>query len=91
MGLLLLLPFFREIPVFHANIVDPDKTSHSEVSNLGLHCLPLSLFCDARAKLVKKRIGLQKSKTEVTKVVSLTNNGDQISKVYSFLSSLYPC
>ena len=31
----LLLPFFTEIHVLYAHKVDPDKTSHSEVSDPG--------------------------------------------------------
>ena len=30
---------FTKIPVFNANIVDPEQ-----LSDLGLHCLPMSLF-----------------------------------------------
>ena len=39
----LLTPCFIEIPVFNANNVDPDQTPRSEASDLGLHCLPMSL------------------------------------------------
>ena len=47
---LLLLPYFIEIPVFYANSVDPYQTprSPSVASDLGLHCLPMSLLWDAR-------------------------------------------
>ena len=37
-------PCFTEIPVFNANSVDPDQTPHSAASDLGLHCLPMSLL-----------------------------------------------
>ena len=37
-----------EIPIFHANSVDPDQTPHSAASDLGLHCLSVSLLRDAR-------------------------------------------
>ena len=40
----LLIPSFIEIPVFHANSVDPDQTPRSAASDLGLHCLPMSLL-----------------------------------------------
>ena len=50
--LLVLLSFIIEIPVFNANSVEPDQTPHSVVSDLGLHCLPMSLFGDARHKWV---------------------------------------
>ena len=39
--------------VFNANSVDPDQMPHSAVSDLGLHCLPLSLLWDTRYKWVK--------------------------------------
>ena len=35
-GYFLYYYLFREISVFHANIVDPDQTSHSAASDLGL-------------------------------------------------------
>ena len=43
-----LLLCFTEIPVFHANRVDPDQTPPSAASDLGLHCLPMSHLWDAR-------------------------------------------
>ena len=43
---------FIEIPVFNANSVDPDQTPRSVASDLGLHCLPMSLLWDARLKWV---------------------------------------
>ena len=51
--LFLVLPRFIEFPVFNANSVDPDQTPQSAASDLGLHCLPMSLLWDARHKLVK--------------------------------------
>ena len=48
----LLLPYFIEIPVFNANSVDPDQMLCSAMSDLGLHCLPMSLVWDARLKWV---------------------------------------
>ena len=32
----------------YANSVDPDQTPSSAASDQGLHCLPMSLFWDAR-------------------------------------------
>ena len=52
-GQLSLLPCFIEIPVFNANIVDPDQMPHSAASDLGLHCLTMSLLRDARHNWVK--------------------------------------
>ena len=37
----------------NANSVDPDQTLHSMASDLGLHCLPLSLLWDAGHDRVK--------------------------------------
>ena len=36
--------YFIEIPVFNANSVDPDQMPLSAVSDLGLHCLPVTFF-----------------------------------------------
>ena len=36
-----------EIPVSTANSVDPDQTPRSAASDLGLHCLPISLLWEA--------------------------------------------
>ena len=44
---------FVEIVVFNANIVDLDQTPRSAASDLGLHCLPMSLLLDAMNKWVK--------------------------------------
>ena len=46
-GYLNLLPCFIEIPEFNANSVDPDQTPRSAASDLGVHCLPMSLLWDA--------------------------------------------
>ena len=51
-SLLLHVPCFIEIPVFNANSVDPDQMPHSMASDLGLHCLPMSLLWEARHKCV---------------------------------------
>ena len=39
--------------IFDANNVDPDQTPRSAVSDLGQHCLPLSLLWDTRYKWIK--------------------------------------
>ena len=44
---LLTCTMFKEIRVLNANSVDPDQTPHSaasDLSDLGLHCSPMSLF-----------------------------------------------
>ena len=53
-GWLLYLPCFIEIPVFNANSVHPDQTPRSAASDLGLHCLPMSLLLGVRHKWVKR-------------------------------------
>ena len=52
--LVLLLSCFVEIPEFNANSVDPDQTLHFVVSDLSLHCLPMSLLWEARHEWVKE-------------------------------------
>ena len=39
-----------EIPVSIAKSGDPDQMQHSATSDLGLHCLPMSIYWDARHK-----------------------------------------
>ena len=46
--------FYKKNPVFNANIVDPDQTPHSAASDLGLHCLPMSVLWNAMHKWVKE-------------------------------------
>ena len=43
---------FLVIPVVNAYSVDPDQTPRSAASDLGLHCLYMSLWWDARLKWV---------------------------------------
>ena len=43
-----LLSCFVEISELYANSVGPDLTPHSVASDLGLHCLPMSLLWDTR-------------------------------------------
>ena len=50
--------YFIEIPVIYANSVGPDQTPRSVASDLGLHCLPMSLLWDARHKLVNSGVVL---------------------------------
>ena len=38
------------VPFLNANSVDSDQMPHSAASDLGLHCLPISLLWDARHK-----------------------------------------
>ena len=39
--------------VFFANSEDPDQTPHSAASDLGLHCLPITLLGVSRIQWVK--------------------------------------
>ena len=48
----LLLSSFVEISELNANGVDPNQTPRSAASDLGLHCLPMSLLWDAGLKWV---------------------------------------
>ena len=45
-----MIPCFIEIPLFNANSVDPNQTPRSAASDLGLHCLPMSILWDDRHK-----------------------------------------
>ena len=49
--LLFIITGFIEILVYNANRVDPDQMPHSVASDLGLYCLSMSLFGDARHTL----------------------------------------
>ena len=51
-GLVVLLTCSIEIPLLNANSVDPDQTPRSVESDLGLHCLPMSLIWDIWHKWV---------------------------------------
>ena len=44
---------FHLFPNFKANSEDPDQTPHYGVSDLDLHCLPMSHKKDARLKWVR--------------------------------------
>ena len=46
----ILLLCFVAIPVFNTNSVDHDQRLCFAVSDLGLHCLPMSLLCHSRHK-----------------------------------------
>ena len=52
-----LVSFYRycfiEIPVSNANSVDPDQTLCLVTSELGLHCLPSTLFGVSRLKWIE--------------------------------------
>ena len=52
-GYILLLSWFIEISELNANILDTGQRSHSAASDLGLHCLPMSILWDAKLKWVK--------------------------------------
>ena len=52
--LVLSLLYFIEIPVSNANSMDSDQTPRYAASDLGLHCLPVSLLWNARHKWVNQ-------------------------------------
>ena len=39
-----MITMFYSNTCSNANSVDPDQTPHSVASDLGLHCLPMSIF-----------------------------------------------
>ena len=49
---------FIEIYVVYANSEGPGQTPHSAASDLGLHCLPISLLWGVRHKLVNSGVVL---------------------------------
>ena len=49
--LVILLLCCIEIPVVNANSVDTDQMPCSAVSDLGLHCLPITLFVGLQTKI----------------------------------------
>ena len=48
-----ILTIIIELIVLNTNSTDPDQTPRSAASDLGLHCLPMSVLWDARHKWVK--------------------------------------
>ena len=50
----LSLPCFIEIHVFNSNNVDPGQMPCSAVSDLGLHCLLMSLLWKAKVKTASR-------------------------------------
>ena len=44
-----MLSYSIAIPLLNANSEDPDQTPRSAATDLGLHCLPLSLLWDANS------------------------------------------
>ena len=55
--LVFIIIIFIEILVFNVNSVDPDQTPRSTASDLGLHCLTMSLLWDAKLKWVNSISG----------------------------------
>ena len=51
-GYIYYLSWFKEVSKLNANIVDTDQRSHSVASDLGLHCLPMSILSVAKLKLI---------------------------------------
>ena len=50
---ILLSSWFIEITELNASFVETGQRSHSAASDLGLHCLPMSILWDAKHKWVK--------------------------------------
>ena len=68
-GLFLVLSCIIEISVLCAKTVDTDQTPHLAASDLGLHCLPVSLLWNARHKWIN-----MKSLEFMFKSTSVVNN-----------------
>ena len=49
-----LLPCFKEMHVFNANNVYLDQTPLNAASDVGIHCLPVSILWATRHKWIKK-------------------------------------
>ena len=56
---------FIAIPVLNGNSVDPVQTPRSAASDLGLHCLRMSILRDARHQWVKDLFFLFSPEKEV--------------------------
>ena len=54
MWLVFIITMFYRIPVFHANSEDLGQALHNAVSDLGLHCLPMSLLWEVTHKWVNE-------------------------------------
>ena len=67
---LFFLPCIIEIPVFNANIVDPDQTPRSAASDLGPRRLPMSLLRETRHKWDKRK-GVGLNPARIHKLLSL--------------------
>ena len=55
-GWFLIITCLIEIPVLNANSVDPDQMPRSAASDLGPHCLSMSLLWDVRLNWVNQYI-----------------------------------
>ena len=82
----LLISCFVEISILNANSVDPDQMPHSAASDLGLHCLPMSLLWDARLKWVNLFTFPQAIKPQQTKNKDLFLPSNLVTLQTSILS-----
>ena len=69
--LFLVVPCFIKIPVFNANSVDPDQMPQNVAFDLGLHCLPVTLFLDATHKWVRGKENTSRETTLTWKYLPL--------------------
>ena len=56
--LVFIIIMFIEIPVLKTNGTDPDQTPRSAASDMGLHCLSMSLLCVMHFKTVMRKSAL---------------------------------
>ena len=66
---------FIEIPVVNANDVDPDQMPDSATSDLGLHCLQITLLVLSRVKLANPIIPIFSSPVQMYRKSYCTNPG----------------
>ena len=52
------MSIFEGYGALNANSVDPDQMPHSVASDLSLHCLSMSILCDARHNWVNATVNL---------------------------------
>ena len=64
-----------------ANSEDPDQTPHSAASDLGLHCLPVTLLGVSRLQWVKRNSILQDTKNSQLRYQQVSAKCTELSKL----------
>ena len=73
---------YRKMDKLFANSEDPDQTPRSAASDLGLHCLPVTLLGISRLQLVN--YFLSASMQELVKIYNSGNSAVDISIIVNF-------